>query len=140
MPCDNVYEHCDAVYTRLDNFTSLHRRYMRYSVLLGIDAADPTTLQLCAAELRRIKVGRPALVKRIFKLLFTLFLSFYSNCGTMYTSLKPVLRSGMPHRGTALTLMNWKQSAKSLLVIYALWINVYVIGLRTLILWTFSRS
>ncbi|XP_039966059.1 dynein beta chain, ciliary [Bactrocera tryoni] len=55
VPCDKVYEHCDAVCARLDHLASLHRRYLRYSVLLGIDAADPTTLQLCSAELRRIK-------------------------------------------------------------------------------------
>ncbi|XP_053970080.1 dynein beta chain, ciliary [Anastrepha ludens] len=55
VPCPNVYDHCDKVCARLDYFASLHRRYLRYATLLGIDAADSTILQLCAAEVKRIK-------------------------------------------------------------------------------------
>ncbi|XP_017492047.1 PREDICTED: dynein beta chain, ciliary-like, partial [Rhagoletis zephyria] len=55
VPCQNVYNQCDRVCARLDYFATLHRRYLHYAALLGIDAADPTALQLCAAEVKRIK-------------------------------------------------------------------------------------
>ncbi|XP_067623613.1 dynein beta chain, ciliary [Eurosta solidaginis] len=55
VPCPNVYNHCDEVCTRLDHFASQHRRYLRYTMLPGIEAVDPTQLHLCIAEVKRIK-------------------------------------------------------------------------------------
>ncbi|KQS52177.1 uncharacterized protein Dere_GG12117, isoform B [Drosophila erecta] len=55
VPCPQVYDICDEVYTRLHRFRRQQRLYTRWARLLDIQPPDPTTLQFCEVELRRVK-------------------------------------------------------------------------------------
>ncbi|XP_037943923.1 dynein beta chain, ciliary-like [Teleopsis dalmanni] len=55
VPCGAIYALCDRTSQQLFHFAAINRRYIRCAKLLDINLPDETPLQLCAAELKRVK-------------------------------------------------------------------------------------